>query len=165
MKRLKHYQYLTAPPDESHLPGELPDCHLWAAHYLVRGGAHAALAVAWRSWWFRWRCCSRVTIPSWEEEDGGAKHPSDTVTIIEIVIKITAVFITDTASQLISTISRALDIYTSAFLRIQTADIYHRTLNSPDAHHKINNNKGNRLFWMHFIPKYMDYYCQHYSFG
>ena len=150
---------LNSPPDESHLPGELPDCRLRAAHYLVRGGAHAALAVAWRSWRLRWRWYSRVTIPSWEEEDGGAKHPSDTVTIIEIVMKITADFITDTVSQLISTISTYLRA------RVQTTDIYHRTLNSPDAHHKINNNKGNRLFWMHFIPKYMDYYCQHYSFG
>ena len=46
MKRLKHFQYLASPPDESHLPGELPDCRLCAAHYLVRGGAQAALAVA-----------------------------------------------------------------------------------------------------------------------
>ena len=112
------------------------------------------------------QCYSRVTIPSWEEEEGGAKHPSDTVTIIEIVMKITAVFITDTVSQLISTISTARPwISTYLHARVQTTDIYHRTLNSPDAHHKINNNKGNRLFWMHFIPKYMDYYCQHYSFG
>ena len=46
MKRLKHRQYFAPPPDEPHLPGELPDCRLRAAHYLVGGGAHTALAVA-----------------------------------------------------------------------------------------------------------------------
>ena len=157
---------LNSPPDESHLPGELPDCRLCAAHYLVRGGAQAALAVAWRSGRLWWECCSHYTIlrGGGRRRQASIRHCHNYWDRDQNYSSLHHWHSVTTLSNIYSIYGQAIDIW---FLhaRVQTADIYHRTLNSPDAHHKINNNKGNRLFWMHFIPKYMDYYCQHYSFG